>query len=130
MIRESYDKIIAILSLALAAASFAAPSYSADVNKDKKASQVVSKQETKAAKEAAKQTKEAAKKAKKDAKALAKQKKEQQKAAKKAEKLAKKKGKKTPEAHAVPEIDGSYAALAISLLAGAVAIRRERYRKA
>jgi hypothetical protein len=31
--------------------------------------------------------------------------------------------------HSVPEIDSSYAALAISLLFGTIAIRRERYRK-
>lgn len=124
-------RVIAILGLALAAMSFAAPSYSADVNKEKKAAQVVNKHDDKNfKKEVVKQTKEVSKQAKKDAKALAKQKKEQQKAAKKAQKLAKKHGKNPPKAHAVPEIDGSYAALAICLLAGMVAIRRERYRKA
>lgn len=126
-------KVIAILGLALAAMSFAAPSYSADVSKDK-AAQAVSKQgEQKAQKEVAKPTKQAkevAKQAKEHAKALAKQKIEQQKAAKKAEKLAKKRHKNLPEAHAVPEINGSYAALTICLIAGVVAIRRERYRDA
>lgn len=116
-------KLIAILGLALAAAGFAAPSYSADLTKaDKKASHEVAKQKAKADKEAEKQ-------AKKDAKALTKQKKEQKKTAEKAEKVAHKKPKHPPNAHAVPEIDGSHAALAISLLAGIVAIRREQRRR-
>lgn len=121
-------KVIAILGLALAALSFAAPSYSAEVNKEKKAAQLINNHTDKKATQ--KQNIQIAKQAKKDAKALAKQKKDQQKAAKKAKKLAKKHHKKSPQAHAVPEIDGSYAALAICLLAGAVAIRRERYRQA
>lgn len=116
---------IAILGLALAAMSFAAPSYSADIKTEKKTAHEVTKQQEKTVKEEKKQAKEAEKKA---AKALAKQKKEQQQAAKKAEKVAKKNGKKPPQAHAVPEINGSHAALAISLLAGLIAIRRERRR--
>jgi hypothetical protein len=116
---------IAILGLTLAAMSFAAPSYSADMKAEKKTAHEVSKQQEKTTKEEKKQAKEAEEKA---AKALAKQKKEQQKAAKKAEKVAKKNGKKPPQAHAVPEINGSHAALAISLLAGLIAIRRERRR--
>lgn len=124
-------RFIAILSLALAALSFAAPSYSADVNnaevnKEKKTAQLT---QNHADKKVVKNNHSVVQ-AKKDAKALAKQKKEQQKAAKKAKKLAKKPNPKSPKAHAVPEIDGSYAALAICLLAGAVAIRRERHRKA
>jgi ferric-dicitrate binding protein FerR (iron transport regulator) len=106
---------IAILGLALAAMSFAAPSYSADIQTEKKAVHEVAKQQEKAVKEAEK----------KAAKALAKQKKEQQKAVKKAEKVAKKPGKNPPQAHAVPEINSSYAVLAISLLAGLILIRRE-----
>lgn len=126
-------RFIAILSLALAALSFAAPSYSSDfnnaeVNKEKKTAQLTQNHADKKVVE--KQNNHNVVQAKKDAKALAKQKKEQQKAAKKAKKLAKKPNPKSPKAHAVPEIDGSYAALAICLLAGAVAIRRERHRKA
>jgi ferric-dicitrate binding protein FerR (iron transport regulator) len=110
---------IAILGLTLAAMSFAAPSYSADIQAEKKAAHEVAKQQEKAVKEAEK----------KAAKALAKQKKEQQKAAKKAEKVAKKPGMNPPpQAHAVPEINGSHAVLAISLLAGLIAIRRESRR--
>ena len=119
---------IAILGLALAAMSFAAPTYGADASKEKKTPQLIIEFADKQA--ADKQNKKPVTIVKKDAKALAKQKKEQQNAAKKAEKLAKKNHKNSPMTHAVPEIDGSYAPLAVCLLAGAVAIRRERYRQA
>lgn len=122
---------IAILGLALAAMGFAAPSLSADVNPEKKAAQIVDLHgDIKGNKEAENQTSEIGTRAKKDAKALAKQKKEQQEAAKKAAKLAKNHSEDSFNTYTVPEIDSSYAALIICLLAGAVAIRRERDRKA
>ena len=113
-------KTFAVLGIALAATSFAVPSYSADSKADEKTAQ-----------ELAKQGKPLAQKANKEAKALAKLKKQETKAAKKAAREAAKLAKKhvkNPAAHAVPEVDGSHAALAISLLAGAVAIARERRR--
>lgn len=114
-------KLFAVLSITLAAITFAVPSYSADTKANPKAAQKTSIAQEKAAKEKAK----AEKKVAKQSKQLAKLKQKETKAAKKAAKLAKKQNKK-PEAHAVPEIDGSHAALAIAFLAGAIAITRER----
>ena len=113
-------KLFAVLSITLAAITFAVPSYSADTKAAPKATQKTSIAQEKAAKEKAK----AEKKVAKQSKQLAKLKQKETKAAKKAAKLAKKQNK--PEAHAVPEIDGSHAALAIAFLAGAIAITRER----
>ena len=48
------------------------------------------------------------------------------KAKRQAEKEAKKAGKKPSNAHSVPEIDAAGAALALGLLGGIVAVRRER----
>ncbi|HEY7771806.1 MAG TPA: hypothetical protein VIC26_01385 [Marinagarivorans sp.] len=103
-------------------------------NFDKGAKKEINMAAKDAAKHAKKDAKEAIKKAKKDAKAAAKQAKKDAKAAtKQAKKDAKngakdKKGKKA--AHSVPEIDAAGAALAIGLLGGIAAIRRERKKKA
>ncbi|MBC6904661.1 hypothetical protein DWB84_04165 [Saccharophagus sp. K07] len=102
-------KIITIIGIALALVC-AAPSYSAEIEDEP------AKHEVNRAVELETKTTQS----QRDAVALAKKKKAQEKAAQKA---------KRNKPHSVPEIDSSYAALAISLLFGTIAIRRERYRK-
>ena len=74
----------------------------------------------------AKKAKEDAKIAAKEAKKQAKKAKEAAKKAKKAAKNQAKKDKAEPTVHSVPEIDAAGAALALGLLGGVAAIRRER----
>jgi hypothetical protein len=115
-------KIIAIVGLALVTASFSTLSHGAnpDVNLGQKKTQDVIEKRTKTNSEVAALTKT-------DAKASAKQK--QKKAAEKAKEVGDTQPATPPHAHVVPEVNGSYATLAIALLTGMIAIRREAHRK-
>ena len=102
--------ILAALPLVLSSVEASAGDFDKGAKKE---SNMAGKDVVTHAKQAKQDAKESAKKAKKDAKAAAKQ---------------AKKGKNA--AHAVPEIDAAGAALAIGLLGGIAAIRRERKKKA
>lgn len=120
-------KIIAIVGLALVTASFSTLSHGAnpDVNLGQKKTQDVIEKRTKTNSEVA--ASEVAALTKTDAKASAKQK--QKKAAEKAKEVGDTQPATPPHAHVVPEVNGSYATLAIALLTGMIAIRREAHRK-